>query len=498
MERRMRRLFFLFGAAIAACGGPETGSTVAQPDLDPRNEEERIVPDPRRVEVETVVDSQEAAPAFGENLRYTTYFYTAAEAIVHGYFPDTNVRIVSAQTGTPIWEGVVGPGDTELVRTGAGVFSFISDKKATILVGTPSSCTMVGYWARDEDGTHRSDHFYVRVPETINAGTERVVVWAYDATHVEVVDHTTGQRLASRDLRARERIEFIGQELTPIGGHLLDVRSESQAVGVQVYYDQGFTVPGTDGRGAGREFLTYVGNIDRGPNDVVLASHHGNARVTIENLDGGAVLFDGDVQAGQPRVVTLSDVYVRIRSDLEISTYVAPVDRDYQEHHFAPGVEGTGIENDFLLSTPGELWIFSYFDGNAVTVENARTGAQVWQGTLEAGRVQGLTPGWGMYRVRSGLGASVMGGAHACGGEYSPAGRLFRVDEAILQAVIEIRQQRVEQAAAQGQTLSASDAAAPLSEDELEEASVRVREVTGTTSMPPAAVRQRARAMDLE
>jgi hypothetical protein len=499
----MRRLFLLV-AMIGGCHGvearPEAPSATPQArnaqtaDGEIQNSGTGTGTGTGSVVLETV----QSSPAFGSNLRYTTFFYTAREAIVHGYFPDTHVRIVSAQTNTPIWEGTVGPGDTELVPTGAGVFSFISDKKATILVGTPSSCTMVGYWARDEEGTHRSDHFYVRVPDSINIGNERVVVWAYEAAHVDVVDHTTGQRLASRDLPAHGRIEWRGQELPALGGHLLDVRSTSQAVAVQVYYDQGFMVPGSDGRGAGRDFLTYVGNIHLGPNDVVLASHHGDARVTIKNIDTGATVFSGTVPRGTLRNVTLDDMYVRIQSDLEITTYVAPVHRDYQEHHFAPGAEGTGIEQDFLLSTPGELWIFSYFDGNEVRVENTVTGAQVWTGTLGAGNVQGLTPGWGMYRVRSTLGSSVMGGAHSCGGEYSPAGRLFAVDDAILQAVIEIRQERVQAAAARGVELSADEAAAPLSSTEIEDASRRVQRRTGTTTVSPAAVQQRVEAMDLQ
>src|SRR5437868_7755431 len=58
---------------------------------------------------------------------YTTYFYTAAEAVVHGYEKDTQVRIVSLadpatqrKAGT-IWQGTVGVGETKLIPTGAGV-----------------------------------------------------------------------------------------------------------------------------------------------------------------------------------------------------------------------------------------------------------------------------------------------------------------------------------------------------------------------------------------
>ncbi len=92
---------------------------------------------------------------------YTTYFYTAAEAVVHGYEKDTQVRIVSLadpatqrKAGT-IWQGTVGVGETKLVPTGPGVFGLLSDKKAAILVGTPvglhfafdsRACRLVEAW----------------------------------------------------------------------------------------------------------------------------------------------------------------------------------------------------------------------------------------------------------------------------------------------------------------------------------------------------------------
>lgn len=43
---------------------------------------------------------------------YTTYFYTAGEAIVQGYESDTHVRIISltGKKGT-LWEGTVHRGD---------------------------------------------------------------------------------------------------------------------------------------------------------------------------------------------------------------------------------------------------------------------------------------------------------------------------------------------------------------------------------------------------
>ena len=61
------------------------------------------------------------------------------------------------------------------------------------------------------------------------------------------------------------------------------------------------------------------------------------------------------------KTLNLSQKHVKIESNVEISVLVAPYEHyqgGYAEHHFGVGGEGTGIENEFLLTTPSELWIF--------------------------------------------------------------------------------------------------------------------------------------------
>ena len=61
---------------------------------------------------------------------------------------------------------------------------------------------------------------------------------------------------------------------------------------------------------------------------------------------------------------------------------------------------------------------------------------------------------------------SVMGGSGQCGAEFSPAGKLFEIDEELFKIVQKIKQQRIRRAKAAGKTLSAEAAAAPLSPQE--------------------------------
>ncbi len=408
-------------------------------------------------------------PEVGESRprQYTTYFYTAGEAVVHGYEPDTSVRVISLEKPGTVWQGKVGVGETQTVRTGPGVFGFLSDKKAAILVGTPSSCAVVGYFLKDQEGQYRSHRFFTQLPSAASQGDERFVVWAYEAAHVQIFDRRTEKLLKEGALKAGGFLELSGAEL--VGNRVLDVRSTGSAVSAQVYYDEGFIVPASTGRGSGREFLAYVGAITNGVNDLNVIAQIATAKVVVEDLKTGEVLFRGPVEQGAIHSLTLSKRYVRVTSDLPVNVVVAGFKHyqdGYAEHHFGTGLEGGGIDNDFLVTTSGELWLFSYFNQNVVTVTDARSGKAVFSGTLGAGAVRGLTPGFGLYRVRASFGASVMGGASSCGADYSPAGGLFAVDEAVFDVVAQIQAERLQEAKARGETLSDDARYAPVTASE--------------------------------
>ena len=448
---------------------------------------------PQQVAATTVSTANDTTPkaasgAFkGAKLMYTTYFYTATEAIVHGYEPNTNVRIVSLDQNRTIWTGKVGPGETELVPTGKGVFGFLSDKKASLLVGTPSSCTVVGYWLRDQEGTHVTDHFYGRIP-TSSSADDRVIAWAWEDMTIQVTDVTTDKLVKEQKVKKGGYLEIAKPDLDALGGHVLEFRADKKKMAVQVYFDQGFFVPGPDGRTAGREFRTYVGNITEGVNDLNLIAYFQQAKVKVTDMKSGESLFDGTIAPGKLKTLTLSQKYVYIESDVEISALVAPYEHykaGYAEHHYGAGVEGTGIETEFLITSPDELWLFSYFNNNTISVTDANTGEEVWKGDLGAGHVQGLHPGYGYYRVKSSAGISVMGGDEACGAEYSPAAGLFSVDEELLKVATQILTERREKAKKEGRVLSDREANAPLSAEENQRARRAIKGNLGKSMSAP-------------
>ncbi len=437
-------------------------------------------------------------PAVERQLLYTTYFYTAGEAVVHGYQPDTKVRIVSMEKKGTMWEGTVGVGETKTIRTGAGAFGFLADKKAAILVGTPSSCTAVGYWLKDEQGRFRSHRFFTQLPSSVSNPDARVLVWAYEPAKVAVFDRTDKKALRSAELAAGGFLELDSAALGPLGSHVLEVTSEGSKVGVEVYYDEGLIIPADTGLGAGKVFYTYVGKITNGVNDLDLLAHVADSNVTVTDLKTGEKLFSGLVKKDGIKTLTLAGRYVKVQSDQTISVALAAFAHyqgGYAEHHFGTGLEGVGIDNQFLITTPGELWLFSYFDNNPVEVVDAQTGKQVFKEALRSGAVRGLSPGFGLFKVKSAKGISVMGGSNACGADYSPAAGMFAVDEALFEAIAQVREERIQAAAKTGQVLTDAQLAAPMTAAEGAKAQRRVQEKTGRSTMSLEEVNERAAAM---
>ncbi len=420
-----------------------------------------------------------AASTAAPKLWYTTYFYTATEAVVHGYEKDTTVKIVSLDKNKTVWSGKVNPGDTKLIPTGRGVFGFLSDKKASILVGTPSSCAVAGYFVRDEDGHQRSRRFYSALPSSVYDGDERVVAFAWEDIELTITDTTTDKMVFKGPVKKDAWHEIPFATLRGISGHTLHFAADKAALSVQVYYDQGFFVPSDKGPAAGKRFRSYVGKITSGPNHLNLISHRLDVPVTVTDVVSKKPLWSGVVKKGTVHTLSVDRKFVEVTAEKPILVSVSPTNfPGYAEHHFAAGLEGLGIDNEFLLSTPGEVWLFSYFDGNPVKVYDL-DGKELFTTTLQAGHVHGLTPGAGTFRVVSDKGLSVMGGASSCGAEFSPAGGLFAVDEALFAVAETILEERRMRAQQEGRTFTAEDAAAPYSRAELSRAKSAVEGATG-------------------
>lgn len=432
-------------------------------------------------------------------LTYTTYFYTPAEAIIHGFENDTKVRIISMDKKGTVYEGKIDRMQTRHIPTGPGVFSFVANKKASILVGTPTSCAVVGYWLRDQEGNFRANELFTHTPSSHQTSDCRIVVWAWEDVKVDIMDQTADKSLgAGVAIKAGKYHELHGDALNGIDSHVVSFRADKKAISVQVYYDEGFTVPSENGTGAGRLFYTYVGTITQGVNDLSMISYYATAKVRVEDVNDGKEIWKGEIPRKGIHTLTLKGQHVKVTSDVDISVQVAPFEHygaGYAEHHFGTGGEGTGIESEFLITTPGELWIFSYYPGNDVRVTDGKSGQEVWSGKLGEGEVRDVRPGHGFFRVTASKGVSTMAGASSCGCQFSSAANQFAVDEALFKVVQVIREQRLEQAAQKGEKLTADQINAPLSPAEVKQANTAVQKTTGRTGYTDAEVNDRLRAI---
>ena len=417
-------------------------------------------------------------------LTYTTYFYTAAEAIIHGFENDTKVRIISMEKKGTVYEGTIDRMQTRLIPTGRGVFSFVANKKASILVGTPTSCAVIGYWLRDQDGNSRARCLFTHTPSNHGHNADcRIVVWAWEDVKVDITDQNTQKKLAeSVAIKAGKYHELKGEALNGIDSHVVSFQADKKAISVQVYYDEGFTVPSANGTGAGRLFYTYVGKITEGVNDLSMISYYVPAKVRVEDVNDGKEIWKGEIGKGKIHTLTLKGQHVKVTSDVDICVQVCPYEHyktGYAEHHFGVGGEGTGIEPEFLLTTPGELWIFSYYPGNDVRVTDATNGKEVWSGKLGEGEVRDVHPGHGFFRVKASKGVGTMAGANCCGGEFSSATNQFAVDESLFKVVQEIREQRQAEAARTGQKLTNAELNAAPTAAEMKQINTTIKEKTG-------------------
>jgi len=260
---------------------------------------------------------------------------------------------------------------------------------------------------------------------------------------------------------------------------------------VQVYYDEGFTVPSSNGTGAGRLFYTYVGTITEGVNDLSIISYYTTAKVVVEDVNDGKEIWKGEVDRKGIHTIPLKGRHVKVTSDVDVCVQVAPFEHHkggYAEHHFGTGGEGTGIESEFLITTPGELWIFSYYPFTEVKVTDAKTGKEVWSGKLGEGEAVNANPGYGFFRVTANKGVATMAGANCCSAQFSSAANQFAVDEALFKVVQVIREQRIEVAAKKGKKLTDKELNAPLSPKEVKQANTAVQATTGRVTYTDAEV----------
>src|SRR5262249_43718911 len=152
-----------------------------------------------------------------------------------------------------------------------------------------TSCAVIGYWLRDQDGHFRAKQLFTHTPSNHSHNPDcRIVVWAWEDATIDIIDQTTQKKLAQGvAIKAGKYHELKGDALNGLDSHVVSFQADKKAISVQVYYDEGFTVPSANGSGAGRLFYTYVGKITEGVNDLSMISYYVTAKVRVEDVNDG-------------------------------------------------------------------------------------------------------------------------------------------------------------------------------------------------------------------
>ena len=350
---------------------------------------------------------------------YVSTLYTNYDIILIGWTDGTKIIVQDAETNVILWDGTLDKGNYELISPGEGVYKVGSDEKISIIAGSPESCTVVGYYARNKDGLAAGTEFYTYIPPTALRGGEHLDVFAYqDGTTVTIENAQTGAVLLTKTLNKGEWATLTGNL-----GELLFISSDKK-VSVLTYFDEGYYVPTESGLFTGNEFFTFVGDITNGVNDINIVAYQDVTSASIKNAETGATIWSGSLDKGKIHSETLTNVYVHVESNKPVSVAVIPFKHytaGYHEHHFVPDMNGGGVGTEFYVPSRdgGQLWIFSYHDNNHIEVYK-ETGELYWEGDLDVGGWYDVAPEYGIYHVISDEPTSILSGYGYCGASFVP------------------------------------------------------------------------------
>ena len=185
---------------------------------------------------------------------YVSTLYTNYDIILIGWTDGTKVIVQNAETNVILWDGTLGKGNYELISPGEGVYKVGSDEKISIIAGSPESCTVVGYYARNKDGLAAGTEFYTYIPPTAICGGEHLDVFAYqDDTTVTIENAQTGAVLLTKALNKGKWATLTGNL-----GELLFISSDKK-VSVLTYFDEGYYAPTESGLFTGNPLVALAG-----------------------------------------------------------------------------------------------------------------------------------------------------------------------------------------------------------------------------------------------
>ncbi len=350
---------------------------------------------------------------------YSTTTYTFSDLVVFSYFDETDFYILN-QNGEKIDSVSLNEDQFKVFPTGEGIFSVISTKSFTVLVGDPVSSNVLGYFAVDEAGSPISTRLNTYMPSSYTTG-EHFIIFAYhDGTEFEIRNLQDNTIISAGIINTGEHFQLDGANSTFIG-----VKA-NKPVSALSYTDQGYYIPATNGTFAGTHFYGFSGYVGGWPNGIVITGYQDSTNYTICNSETGALLDSGKVNKGQTiKLTTSTDTYFEVVTDNPVTVSNIPYAAYSDSYYYMVrqiDESGLGIGTNFYTPViSGQLDVFSFDDANEITIYSLTYADTIWSGILDEKDNYHFDCNYGIYHISSTKNISVISSwGGAWGADFVP------------------------------------------------------------------------------
>jgi hypothetical protein len=313
---------------------------------------------------------------------YSTTTYTFSDLVVFSYF-DNSTFLLLSNFGTHIDSVTLNENEYHVFSPGAGVYRVEGSNSFTLLIGDPVSRSVMGYFAVNESGRPLSTRLNTYMPSNSFSG-EYFIVFAYsDNTEYTLKNLSTGAVIASGILNRGEHYELSGYNDTFIGVFA------SKPVSALTYADQGYFIPADNGTFAGTHFYGFSGYIGSWSNRIIITAYNDDTDYLILNSTTGDTIASGTINTGEVEyALVYSDTYWEVSTNNNVTVSNTPYAYTSSGYAYLTrqiDETGMGIGTNFYCPViSGDLNVFSYVDGNMVTVTDMTTATEVLKDTLDA------------------------------------------------------------------------------------------------------------------
>jgi hypothetical protein len=328
---------------------------------------------------------------------YATTTYTFNDIVVFSYFDQSNFFIFNTD-GSAVDSVQLDENKYYVFKPGAGIWRVEGNKSFTLLIGDPISRSVMGYYAIDESGRPVSTRLNTFMPAHNYSGEHFIVTAYHPGTEFTIRDLDSGATIAAGILNEGEHFELNNYYYAFLGVYA------SKPVSALSYTDQGYAVPSTNGTFAGTHFYGFAGYVGYWPNGMIVTAYEDTTHYAVINSTTGDTISSGLLNKGMATTdYSTGDTYFEVIADKNVTVNNTPF-AYYSGAYYYLSLQidetGRGVGTNFYTPTIyGDMNIFSYEDGNVITVFNTWSQAEVWSDTLNAGEYQYLNSEKTVYHI---------------------------------------------------------------------------------------------------